>query len=123
MATKILIVEDDPFLLKAYQSKFKNSGFEVQIATDGVDALKILESFLPNVIVLDLVMPRKDGFATLEEIKANPKLKDIPVIVASNLGQQEEIDRVKKLGAVDCITKSDLSMSDLIKKINQYAGV
>jgi CheY-like chemotaxis protein len=121
MGAKVLVVEDDPFLLKAYHSKLVNSGFDVQMATDGVEALKLLESFIPAVIILDLVMPRKDGFATLQAIKATPTLKDIPVIVATNTGQPDDVARVKELGAADCITKSNLSMEDLVKKVNAFA--
>lgn len=117
MAHKILIVEDDAFLRMAYLAKLKTE-FTVEIATDGIEAMEVLEKFTPDMILLDLVMPRKDGFSTLEDIKKDDKLKKIPVIVASNLGQQEEIARVKALGAEDFIIKSNLSLADLITKIN-----
>ncbi len=117
MASKILVVEDDAFLLKAYKFKLEKAGFEIQVATNGEDALKVLDTFPAQVVLLDLVMPRKDGFATLEEIRKRPELKDLPVYVVSNLGQKEEIDRVMALGATDCLIKSNLSMDDLVKKI------
>ncbi|HSW98696.1 MAG TPA: response regulator [Candidatus Saccharimonadales bacterium] len=122
MGIKVLVVEDDNFLLKAYQAKLTASGFELQTAADGEVALHVLESFKPQVIVLDLVMPRKDGFATLEEIKKQPQLKDIPVIVATNIGQKEEVDRVMNAGAAECIIKSDLSLEELVHKIEKYAS-
>jgi len=116
--TKILIAEDDKFLANAYRVKLTKAGFEVKIASDGEEALEILKTFTPALILLDLVMPKKDGFTTLEEIKASDQYKNIPVLVASNLGQQEDIDKGLKLGAKDYVIKSDMSLEDLITKIN-----
>lgn len=118
---KILIAEDDNYLVNAYRVKLTKAGYEIKIALDGNEALMALESFTPDLIVLDLVMPKKDGFATLEEIKKNDKWKNIPVIIASNLGQKEDIDRGMKLGATDFIVKSEMSLNDLIAKINKIA--
>lgn len=114
---KVLVVEDDTFLLKAYKAKLTKAGFELQVATNGEEALNVLKTFLPDVILLDLVMPKLDGFETLERIKKDEKLKSIPVIVASNLGQKEDIDRGMKLGANDYIVKSNVELDELIKKI------
>jgi len=122
MAKKILVAEDDKFLGNAYRIKLTKAGFEVQLATDGQEALTALQTFIPDLILLDLVMPVKDGFAALEEIKANDKLKAIPVIVASNLGQKEDTDRALKLGAKDFVVKSDLSLDVLIQKIHTLIG-
>jgi DNA-binding response OmpR family regulator len=88
------------------------------LAADGDETLKLLASFTPDLILLDLVMPKKDGFATLSEIKANPKWSKIPVLIASNLGQTEDINKAKSLGATDYIVKADMSLEDLIVKIN-----
>ncbi len=117
---KILIAEDDKFLANAYRVKLTKVGFDVQIAGDGVEALKILEEFTPEVILLDLIMPNKDGFTTLEEIKTNESYKSIPVIVASNLGQKEDIDKAKELGADDYVVKADMELEDLVKKVETY---
>lgn len=122
MAYKVLVVEDDGFLASAYQTKLTKEGFEVQLANDGEEALDKLAQFMPDVIVMDVVMPRKDGFATLQVIKADDKLKAIPVIMASNLGQKEEVDRAMEMGATEFITKSNLSLADLIEKIKAVAG-
>jgi DNA-binding response OmpR family regulator len=120
---KILVVEDDRFLTSAYRAKLTKAGFEVQLAGDGVEALEVLKNYQPDIILLDLVMPRKDGFMTLGEIKQNPNLKNIPVIVASNLGQKEDLDKAMGLGANDFIIKSDLSMDALIARINKVLGL
>ncbi|MEI8067320.1 MAG: response regulator [Candidatus Shapirobacteria bacterium] len=116
---KILIAEDDKFLGSAYRLKLTKAGFEVQIAVDGEEMLKILETYSPDLILLDLVMPVMDGFTALKNLRANPKYKSIPVIIASNLGQKEDIDRTQALGISDFVVKSDLSLDDLIQKINK----
>lgn len=117
---KILVAEDDKFLGNAYRVKLTKAGFEIKLATDGAEALKILETFTPDLILLDLVMPVKDGFAALKEIKESDKLKNIPVIIASNLGQKEDVEKGLKLGAKDFFIKSDMSLENLINKINSY---
>lgn len=115
---KVLIVEDDQFLTSAYRVKLTKAGFEIVIAADGDEALAILTKETPDLILLDLVLPKKDGFEVLEELRANEKLKNIPVLIASNLGQKEDIDRGKSLGATDYIVKSDMTLDDLVNKIN-----
>ncbi len=119
---KVLVVEDDRFLVSAYRAKLEKSGYEVQIASDGDEALAVLKTFTPDVILLDLVMPRRDGFSTLEEIKKDARLDKIPVIVTSNLGQKEDIDKAMALGANDYIIKSDLSIEELVGKIQKVSG-
>jgi DNA-binding response OmpR family regulator len=115
--TKILVAEDDKFLGSAYRAKLTKTGFEVQIATDGDEALTLLKTFTPDIILLDLVMPKKDGFATLQALKESDTYKKIPIIVASNLGQKEDLDKALGMGAVDYIIKSDLSLDALVTKI------
>jgi len=115
---RVIIAEDDKFLLKAYQVKLSKSGFEVKYATDGAEVLEILKSFKPDLIVLDLIMPKHDGFYVLEQLKANAEWKSIPVLVTSNLGQKEDIDRAKALGAQSYIVKSDMSLNDLVARIS-----
>ncbi|HEV7454491.1 MAG TPA: response regulator [Candidatus Saccharimonadales bacterium] len=119
MGYQVLVVEDDNFLRTVYATKLTKAGFTIEIATDGIEALELLKTFIPDIILLDLIMPRKDGFSTLEDIKKQENLRNIPVIITSNLGQQEEIDRVMAMGATDFITKSNLSLNDLIDKINE----
>jgi len=115
---KILVVEDDKFLANAYRVKLTKAGFDIKIAYDGDEVAKQLETFIPDLIILDLVLPKKDGFKVLEEIKSDARWKNIPVIVASNLGQQEDINKCMKLGANGYIIKTDLSLSELVVTIN-----
>lgn len=123
MAKKLLIAEDDKFLGSAYKAKLAKAGFEVQLATDGQEALTALQTFTPDLILLDLMMPIKDGFAVLQEVKSDERLKAIPIIVASNLGQKEDTERAISLGANDFIVKSDLSLNSIIEKINKHLGI
>jgi len=118
---KILIAEDDTFLANAYRVKFTKSGDDVKIASDGKEALAIAASFHPEVILMDLVMPNMDGFAALSELKKNPITKHISVIIASNLGQKEDVDKALGLGASSFIIKSDISISSLVEKVHALA--
>jgi len=115
---KILIAEDDKFLANAYRVKLTKEGFDIEIAENGIKALEIVEKSQPDLILLDLVMPKKDGFSTLKDLKANEKWKNIPVIVSTNLSQEEDREKIMEMGANDFIIKSELSMESLIKKIN-----
>lgn len=119
---KILVVEDDEFLANAYRVKLTKAGFDIRIASDGEVALTLLESFVPDLVLLDLVIPKKDGFAVLEEIRANKKWQNLPVLIASNLGQKEDIERGMRLGANDFVIKSELSLDEVIKKIHGFVG-
>lgn len=120
---KILVVEDDKYLSGAYKVKLLKMGFEVRTAADGEEALAVLAEFIPDLILLDLVMPRKDGFATLEEIKKNDKWKSIPVLIATNLGQKEDVERGMKLGAIDYLVKTDTSVDDFVNKVKSILKI
>lgn len=122
MGAKVLVVEDDNFLVTAYKAKLVKSGFTVQVATDGDEALQALKTFIPDIILLDLIMPKKDGFTVLQLLKADPQLNKVPVIVASNLGQKEDVEKAKGMGAADFIVKSNMSMDDIVQKINSTIG-
>ncbi|OGZ19556.1 MAG: hypothetical protein A2481_00210 [Candidatus Yonathbacteria bacterium RIFOXYC2_FULL_47_9] len=119
---KILIIEDDEHISKIYDIKLKSEGMNVTIARDGVEGLEKVESEDPALILLDLMIPKKDGFEVLAEIKKMPKRKNVPVIVLSNLGQQSDVDRVMALGAVDYLVKANLSFQEVVAKIRQHLG-
>lgn len=119
---KVLVVEDDTFLAKIYESKLKHEGYDAKVANDGVEGMEALAEMKPNIVLLDLVMPRKDGFTVLKEMSEDSELKKIPVVVLSNLGQDSDVDRVKELGAKDYLVKADISISDVVDTINKYAN-
>lgn len=116
---KILIAEDDQFLSDAYVAKLTFEGYEIETAMDGEEALLTLQTFKPDLMILDLVMPKLDGYMVLTEIRKNDEFKNLPVIVASNLGQKEDIEHAKALGATDFVVKTDLSIKDLVEKVKR----
>ncbi len=118
--TKILVIEDDNFLANAFSIKLNSSGFEVKIAHDGDETNNILTNFLPDLILLDLLLPKKDGFAILGELKKNKKFHDIPVIVVSNLGQKEDIEEATKLGAVKYLVKTNYGLEEIVTIIKEF---
>lgn len=114
---KILLIEDDIFFQKFYSFKLSEAGFEVVTATDGIIGLEEMKKTLPNLILLDLVMPNKDGFGVLEDKKADPQIAGIPVVIFSTLGQEEDIKRAMSLGATDYVNKSFFDFDKLVAKI------
>lgn len=118
---RILVVEDEKALSKALQLKLESDGFEVEVADDGEVAVKKIAETKFDLILLDLILPKLDGFRVLEKIRlTNPKL---PVFVLSNLGQPEDTKRAVALGATDYYIKSSIALSELIKKVKQQLGV
>ena len=118
--TQILIVEDDLFLLKIKQAKLIQGGYEVFTAHDGEEALQILESQTPDVIVLDVAMPILNGFDTLQKIRKNPKYAHTPIIILTNLNQESDVKRGMDLGATDYLIKSNVSIDDVIARIEKH---
>ncbi len=119
---KVLVVEDDPFLSKVYESSFAGADYTMAYAHDGDEALQQMVSFHPDVVLLDLVMPKKDGFEVLEAVKANPALAGIKIVVLSNLGQPEDKAKCLALGAVDYLIKTDIAILDLVAKVKTYVS-
>lgn len=113
---KILIVEDERPLAHALELKFSHEGYEVEIATDGAEALKLANSSKYAAILLDLIMPNLDGFSFLEQMKNKS-----PVIILSNLGQDEDKQRAEELGAVEYFVKSNTPITEIIKKVKSVA--
>ncbi len=118
---KLLIIEDDELLVKMYSTKCSMEGFEVDNALDGQQALEKLEKNDYSIILLDLMLPKVDGFEILEKLRASswPNAKK-PVVVFSNLGQQTDIDRAKKLGANDYLVKANLTPNQVVEKIKEH---
>ena len=109
---KVLIVEDDKFISKAMVYKFEEFKFKVKAVRTAEDGLELLKSWVPDVIILDILLPGIDGYEFLRKVKADENFKLIPVIVASNLPNDEEMH----IGAIEYIVKSDLDLNELVKK-------
>lgn len=117
---KILIVEDEKALADVLHDEFVGVGADVSMAYDGQEALDSLRDSVPDVVLLDLLLPKKDGFEVLEEMQKNVKLKDVPVVILSNLAQDEDVKRGLKLGAKDYLVKTRLSLKEVVEKANKY---
>ncbi|MDD3678814.1 MAG: response regulator [Patescibacteria group bacterium] len=114
---KILIVEDDRYISKMYQLKLSLEGYDVQVAENGKDGVDKVKEFIPNIILLDILMPELDGFEVLKIIKSDDVTKDIPVLIMSNLGQEDHVEKGMKLGAIGYIVKSQYTPSKVVEKI------
>lgn len=114
---KILIIEDDRFLRELLVQRLLKEGYETQEAGDGQEGLKKAQEEKPDLILLDLILPQVDGFEVLRQIKENKETSSIPVIIFSNLGQSEDIDRGLKLGAIDYLIKARFTPGEIVEKI------
>ena len=106
MPRKILLTEDDPFLIDIYTTKLKESGFQVELANNGEEAMRKLSDGQFDLLVLDLVLPHMDGWEVLRKIKSDKALRSLPVLVLSNLGQRQEVEAGLKLGAAKYLIKA-----------------
>lgn len=120
MAKKALIIEDDDQIARVYAIKLKQEGIEAIAAVDGETGLKKLATEKPDVVLLDLMLPGKDGFWVLEERNKKADLKKIPVIVLSNLGQEQDKQRALKLGAANYLVKADLSIKEVMDEVKKH---
>ena len=118
----VLIVEDDIYMVRAYVMKLeKEDGVKVESVSNGEEASEFIKKNKPvDLVMLDLMLPKKSGFDVLKEMKENKLWKSVPVVILSNLGQQEDINRGKELGADDYIIKADTNINEVIKKIKKY---
>lgn len=117
MAKKILIIEDDKFLRELITQKLIKEGYDIIEAADGEKGIKSVKKEKPDLILLDLILPGIDGFEVLAKIKENPVLSQIPVIILSNLGQKDDIERGLKIGAVDYLIKAHFTPGEIIEKV------
>jgi len=115
----IVIVEDESVLLKALNIEVLNAGFEVLVAMDGKSGLNLIKANKPDLVLLDLLLPKMDGYAVLAALKKDSKTKDIPVVILSNFGEPENIEKAMELGAVDYFVKSSTDLGEVVKKIDQ----
>ena len=116
---KVLLVEDDTFLIDIYSIKLKEAGFSVKVAIDGDDCLRKIAEEKPDLLLLDIVLPSVDGWEVLRKIRKNDKLNDLRVIVLSNLGQKEEVEKGLKLGVVKYLIKSHFTPSEVIEVVKK----
>ncbi|KKU53294.1 MAG: Response regulator receiver protein [Parcubacteria group bacterium GW2011_GWA1_48_11b] len=117
---KILLIEDDKFLLKLYSDKLVREGYTVSMAITGEEGLGKVKQERPDLVFLDIILPQKNGFDVLREIKGDPEIKNIPVVILTNLGQESDIKTGMDLGASDYLVKTDFSITklpEIVRKI------
>ncbi len=120
---KILIIEDEKIISDLLDKKLTREGYRVTITTNGINGLVKMRKDRPDIILLDIIMPKMGGFEVMEEMNKDKTLKDIPVIVISNSGQPVEIDRVKKMGAKDWLVKTEFDPQEVLEKVKKQIGI
>jgi len=121
-AKKILIAEDEDIMINLLQRKLTKDGYEVSIAKDGEQGLKLMKEIKPDLILLDIIMPKMGGFGVMEGMQKDKELKKIPVIVISNSGQPVELDKAQKLGAKDWLIKTEFDPQEVLNKVVKQIG-
>lgn len=116
---KILIIEDDPFLSEMYAAKFNQNDFQTEVAVDGKSGLAKIKADRPDLVLLDIVLPKMDGFEILKAIRGDPKFKDIPIVLLTNLGQKSEVEKGLSLGADEYIIKAHFTPTAVVAKIKE----
>ena len=117
---KILLIEDEEMLANMYETKFKNEGFNIKKALDGETGLKMALEDKPDIILLDIIMPKLDGFSVLRSLKDSVKTKDVPVILLTNLGQDEDVKKGTAMGAAGYLVKANLTPAEVVDKVKDY---
>ncbi|PIS40663.1 MAG: response regulator [Candidatus Kerfeldbacteria bacterium CG08_land_8_20_14_0_20_43_14] len=113
----VALIEDDLMIGEMYKAKFAKNGFEIQIATDGAAGLELVKKIKPDIILLDIIMPKLDGFEVLKQLRGNPDFKKTPVVMLTNLGQEEDMKKGRDLGATDYFVKTNFIPSAIVDKV------
>jgi DNA-binding response OmpR family regulator len=119
MSKKILIIEDEQYLADMYKMKFEHEGYEVELAYDGESGIELAKKVKPDLVLLDLVLPKMDGYAVLRALRADEKTKDLKIYVLSNLGQEEEIEEGFKNGANGYLIKANVTPAQLVESVEK----
>lgn len=123
MAYSVLLVEDEAALQHTMGEALRAAGFEVISATDGEQGMRLVLEQKPNIVLLDLILPKRSGFEVLEAMKKDPNTKNIPVIVLTNLEGAAEIDRAVALGADSFLVKANYEIGEIVNKVRQVIGI
>lgn len=113
----ILLADDEQFVLVAYKDGLEHAGYNVLLAHDGAETIEVMRSARPDLVLLDLIMPKLNGFEVLQAVRADPDLSTIPIAVFTNLSQLSDEQEARNLGAVDFIVKADVSLNDLVARV------
>lgn len=119
----IMVADDDKFLVAVLKINLTKAHYEVLAVSDGEETMKALRTRMPDLLILDLIMPAKDGFEVIREMKADDALKDIKIVVLTNLSKEEEKQRVLSMGVSDYMVKGNISIDDIVKKVGNYLPI
>ena len=117
---RIFIIEDDQMISSMYKTKLEAEGFAVQVIENGFEGLKAIQQEAPDLVLLDIMLPQLDGFSVLRQLRSDPKTKNIPVIIITNLGTEEDISKGKKAGATDYLVKANFTPAQVAEKVKKY---
>ncbi len=120
--TLVLLAEDEKMLSSMYSTKFTKEGFDLVVALDGSEALVKARQAKPDIILLDVIMPKRDGFSVLKELRGDATLKQVPVIILTNLGQEEDIKKGRELGADEYFVKANHTPAEIVEKVRAVLG-
>jgi DNA-binding response OmpR family regulator len=119
----ILIIEDDSILQKALQEFLAGEGFEISSALDGEEGINMSKTKKPDLILLDIILPKKDGYEVLKEVKSDPNTKNIPVVLLTNLGSLNDVEKALDMGATTYLIKADYKLEEVAKKIREILNI
>ncbi len=119
---KVLIIEDEELMYSVLEKRLSREGYDVVVAHDGEEGLEMAQQEKPDLVLLDIVMPKKNGFEVLETMQKDEELRNIPVIIISNSGQPVEIDRAQELGARDWLIKTEFDPKEVLEKVRNQIG-
>lgn len=122
MAKTVLIVEDEQSMQRALKNKLEHAGFSVQTASDGEGAIAALQAGKPDLVLLDLIMPKLDGISVLRQMKADDKLRPVPVVILTNLSSGDKVAEAMQLGTFDFLVKANYSLDDVLRKVMERLG-
>lgn len=116
----LLLVDDDSFVTVAYKAGLEKAGYTVNVASDGEQAIAAIRQSTPDLVILDIIMPKMNGFEVLQTLRSEPLFADLPVIVHTNLNQQSDRDEAAQYGVIEYLTKSDASLNTLLESIDEF---
>ena len=119
---KILVIEDDKFLRELIIQKLLKEGYTTAVAVDGEEGVKKIKEEKPDLVLLDIILPGIDGFEVLKKAKEDGEIKDVPIVILSNLGQQDDIDKGVQLGAKDYLIKAEFTPGEIVQKVKDILG-
>jgi CheY-like chemotaxis protein len=122
MAKKILLIEDEKIMINLLEKKLTQEGYDVTVAVNGEEGLKKMKEIKPDIILLDIIMPKMGGFEVMEEMGKDSELKKIPVVIISNSGQPIELGRARELGARDWLIKTEFDPQEVLNKVVKQIG-